>query len=178
MMMVMLITAPSDRNLGMVLVIMTGTSKEARPVIARGPEMEKRKRMSTEALGAVGIGREIGTEMMRKSMEGKETETGTVKEKGKTAGVRVKGKGRKRAHGEAEVDLKGIEVILMTETERGAVTGTIGIEKGAGIRITETEKGRGNQGNEIERAGILMHLILYFLAAALNFVKILIFGDD
>ncbi|XP_052110435.1 uncharacterized protein LOC107467320 isoform X4 [Arachis duranensis] len=142
-MIMMWITALSIQNLAMVLVVITiSTRKEARRIVTPGPEMETRRRMSIEALGAAGMGREIRTEMMRTSMEGSETEN-----------VTVKGTGRKRAHGEAEVNPKGVRVILMTEKERGVVTGSIETVKGAGIRITETGKGQGNPGNGIEKAG-------------------------
>ena len=56
--------------------------------------------------------------------------------------MRLKRKWKGRTQSEAEVDLKGIKMIWMTEKEKekGVVTRIIEAEKEAETRITETEK--------------------------------------
>ena len=74
MMMMMLISIPSIQNLETILMIARGSEKkEAHPVMVQSPEMETR----TEALGALGIGRGIGTETMRTRI-GRETRRETM----------------------------------------------------------------------------------------------------
>lgn len=133
-------------------MVMTGRKNEALRVTVHGREMGTGTRTGIEALRGIGIGREGGIETMKISMEGRETEIEKETNEG-TVRVRAKGKGRKRACGEAEVDLKDwFQVSWMAETERRVAIGTIEAMEETRIRIMETEKGRGKQSNAIEKA--------------------------
>jgi hypothetical protein len=100
-MMMMLIIGSSIQNLEMVLL-----------VVVHGLEMETRRRFNIEVLRAMGIGRETGIETVKRSIEGRETETGMLKEIEGIKGVRVNE--RRSALSEAKAFLEG----MIAEIER------------------------------------------------------------